>query len=317
MRMPVWLNEADVRALLPVRELIELMQTALAAFSAGQVNQPVRTVIEILPRNAFFGSMPAHAENIPALGVKLVSVFGDNAAKGLSTHLATILLFDPGTGALLTVMDGRFITETRTAAASAVAVRHLAREKRAVLAIIGSGVQARSHLEAIAHVREFREARCWSRTAASVQKLAAEPHAIPVRPAESAEQAVRDADVIVLATASPTPVIDRTWVKPGACVISVGACRPDQREMDPHLLAGARLIVDSRTSALKESGDVIMGKATIAGELGEVVTGKIRGRTSSEQIVVFKSLGLAIEDVAAAHFVYQRALQSKRGIALL
>lgn len=322
--MPLWLNEADVRELLPMPDLIEAMQSALTEFSAGHVNQPVRTVIEVAAGHAFFASMPAHARTVPALGAKLVTVFGDNAAKTLPTHLATVVLLDPHTGALLSIMDGRYITEARTAAVSAVAVRHLALPRTPVLAIIGSGVQARSHLDALSYVREFQEARCWSPTSAHLQKLAVEVHRIPVLAAKSAQEVVRDADVVVLATASASPVIENAWVKPGCCVISVGACRPNQREMSPELVTRARLIVDSRAAALRESGDVVMGIAEgrfrehhIAAELGEVTGGTVPGRTSPDQVTVFKSLGLAVEDVASAHLVYARAIELKRGVPLV
>ena len=310
----LWLNESEVRGLLPMADLIELMQTALAAFSAGKVTQPVRTVLEVGSEHAFFASMPAYASTIPALGAKLVTVFGENVAKGLPSHLATILLLDPETGALRSVMDGRFITEARTAAVSAVAVRHLALEATPVLAIIGSGVQAHSHLEALPYVRNFKEIRCWSPSRRPL------PNAVVC---QSAQDAVSGADVIVLATSSPTPVIEDAWVKPGACVVSVGACRPNQREMDPALVARSRLVVDSRSAALRESGDLLLGIEEgrftadhIAAELGEVAADPTRGRTGPEQVLVFKSLGLAIEDVAAAHLVHQRAIQLHRGVPL-
>jgi alanine dehydrogenase len=253
--MSVWLNEADVRAVLSMPDLIEAMEGALAAFSAGTVKQPVRTVIEA--PGGFFGCMPAYLGSTPAMGAKLVTVFHDNPSQGLPTHLATIVLLDPVTGNLLAILDGRFITEARTAAVSAVAARYLAREDAAILAIIGSGVQARSHLEALSLVRRFTDVRCWSPSAAHVADFVAESKKYPVRAMESAEAATRGADVIALVTASPTPVIDESWVKPGACVISVGACRPNQREMDPALVTRARLVVDSRAAALKESGDVV------------------------------------------------------------
>lgn len=316
-RMPLWLNESDVRALLPMPDLIELMQAALAAFSTGQVNQPVRTVLEMGSGHAFFASMPAFVSTIPALGAKLVTVFGENVATGLPSHLATILLLDPETGALLAVMDGRFITEVRTAAVSAVAVRHLAPIHTTALAIIGSGVQARSHVQALPHVREFGEIRCWSPHLEQDRSI---PH---VHACKSAREAVTGADVIVLVTSSPTPVVDDGWVKAGACVVSVGACRPNQREMDPALVTRSRLIADSREAALRESGDVLLGIAErrftaqhIAAELGEVVADPTRGRTAPEQVLVFKSLGLAVEDVAAAHLVHQRALEFQRGTPL-
>jgi alanine dehydrogenase len=321
--MPIWLSETDVRAVLSMEDLIGAMEAALAAFSAGEVKQPVRTVIEA--PGGFFGTMPAYLGSTPAMGAKLVTVFHENPSKGLPTHLATILLLDPNTGNLLAILDGRFITEARTAAVSAVAARYLAREDAAVLAIIGSGVQAGSHLEALSLVRKFTEVRCWSPTAAHVASFVSQ-HGVSqhgCRGAESAEAAVRGADVIVLVTTSPTPVISDEWVKPGACVIAVGACRPNQREMDPATVARGRLIVDSRAAALTESGDVVMairdglfGESHIAAELGEVVKNPKLGRRDANEITIFKSLGLAVEDVAAADLAYKRATQLARGAAI-
>ena len=318
--MPLWLNENDVRALLPMRDLIDVMERTLAAFSAGAVAQPVRSVIEVA-EHAFYGSMPALIRTPGAMGAKLVTVFGSNAAKGLPTHLATIVLLDPETGGLLAVMDGRYITEARTAAVSAVSTRYLARPNASTLALIGSGVQAHSHLEALPLVHEFREIRCWSPTRERLNQFV--KHNPSVSAADSVQQAVEGADVVVLITASSTPVIRDEWIKPGAHVIGVGACRPTQREMDPALVARARLIVDSRAAALKESGDVLLamqegyfGENHIAAELGQVVAQPAGGRTANDQITVFKSLGLACEDVAAADLVYRRASESGRGAQL-
>src|SRR5215469_3067730 len=193
--MPLWLTEADVRAVISLPELIEAMESALAAFSAGKVNQPVRTALELRDRS-FFAAMPAHYREHGILGAKLVSVVPENAARGLHTHLAVIPLFEPETGELACVMDGRYITELRTAAASAVSVRHLARTDAASLAILGSGVQARSHLEALPLVREFREIRAWSPTPEHLLEFARGP----VKGARSAEEAVRGADVVLIAT---------------------------------------------------------------------------------------------------------------------
>ena len=250
--MALWLSEADVRALLKLPELIGAMESALAAFSAGEVDQPVRTAVEVRDRT-FFASMPAYDDAHGILGAKLVTVFPDNAARGLHTHLAAISLFDSETGELAAVMDGRYITELRTAAASAVSVRHLARADASTLAILGSGVQARSHLAALPLVREFREIRAWSPTPAHLREFA---QGI-VQAAPSAEEAVRGADVILIATSSVTPAIANEWVNDGAHVIAIGACRPSQREIDPALVARAALFTDSRAAVLKESGDVI------------------------------------------------------------
>jgi ornithine cyclodeaminase/alanine dehydrogenase-like protein (mu-crystallin family) len=314
--MPLLLTEADVRALLTMPDLIACMETALAAFSAGNVVQPVRTVLDLADRHAFFGVMPAYMPTLPAMGAKLVTVYHSNLERGLPSHLGTILLFDPETGALDAILDGRYITEARTAAVSAVSAKKLAREDSRILAILGSGVQARSHFEALKHVRNFTEVRAWSPNAANLKAFTDETLAIR---SSSAEAAVRGADVIALTTSSPTPVLDDAWVKPGAHVISVGASRPTQRELDPALVARARLFVDSRASALKESGDVVMGIAEgrfpaehVIGELGEPAT----ARASAQEITIFKSLGLAVEDVAAAHLALKRARQHSKGAAV-
>jgi ornithine cyclodeaminase/alanine dehydrogenase-like protein (mu-crystallin family) len=314
--MPLWLSEADVRAALALPELIGAMERALAAFSARQVDQPVRTAIEVRDRT-FFASMPAYDGARGILGAKLVTVFPENAGRGLHTHLAAISLFDAQTGELAAVMDGRYITELRTAAASAVSVKHLARADASTLAILGSGVQARSHLEALPLVREFREIRAWSPTPAHLREFVQGP----VKAARSAEEAVRGADVALIATSAVTPAIANDWVSDGAHVIAIGACRPSQREMDPALVQRAALFTDSRAAILKESGDVIQsmregrfGEDHLRAELGEVINGSKPGRRAREEVTLFKSLGLAIEDLAAADLVFRRARELGRGI---
>jgi ornithine cyclodeaminase len=305
-------------------DLIETMAAALAAFSAGRVDQPVRTVISIDDpgagghgNHAFFGTMPVLARNPPALGAKLVTIFGSNVAKGLPSHLASILLLDPETGALRALLDGRYITEARTAAVSAVSSRLLARPGTKSLAIIGSGVQARSHLEALSKVHTFSQVAVWSPNKANRDRFADEAGTATVRAVDHAGEAVVGADVIVLVTSSPTPVLESGWVKPGAHVIGVGACRPNQREIDPALTARARVFVDSRAAALVESGDIVMGiqegrfgRDHIVAEIGELSG---TGRTSDKEITIFKSLGLAVEDVAAADLAYRRALEKGLG----
>ncbi len=317
--MPLWLTEADVRAVLSLGDLIPAMESALAAFSGGAVDQPVRTAIELRPR-AFFGLMPAYDRRQAVLGAKLVSVVPENAARHLPTHLAAISLFDAETGELLAVMDGRYITELRTAAVSAISAKLLARADAAVLTILGSGVQARSHVAALRLVREFCEVRAWSPTAEHLARFAAE---CGVRAAASAKEAVEGADVVLLATNMVTPALDDAWVAAGAHVIAIGACRPSQREIDPALVERARVFVDSRAAALAESGDIIQGiregrfdAKHICAELGEVIGGRSAGRTGPSEITLFKSLGLAIEDVAAAALVYRRACETGRGLKL-
>jgi len=319
--MTLCLSEADVRAVLPMADLIGAMETALAAFSSGEVVQPVRPVVE-MGEAALFAAMPGFMREPAVLGAKLVAVIGANQARGLPTHRASILLLDPETGALIAVMDGRLITEMRTAAVSAVSAKYMARADAGVLAILGSGVQARSHLAALTLWRSFAEVRAWSPTPDHVRRFTAES-AMRVRACRSAAEAVQGADVVVLATASDSPVIEDGWVAPGAHVVSVGACRPNQREMDPALVARARVVVDSRASAFQESGDIVLGLREgrfaprhVVAELGEVVSGGMPGRISETEITVFKSLGLAVEDLAAARLAYQRAREQGMGVEI-
>ena len=326
--MPLLLSEQDVRIVLSMRDLIDAMERALARFSSREVAQPLRSVIEVGLQKAFVGVMPAFIPDPGALGTKVVSVFGSNTAVGLPTHLATIVLLDPMTGELLSIMDGRFITEVRTAAVSAVSVKHLARSDASRLAIIGSGVQARSHLEAIAMVRPLRDVRVWSRSLDNRTAFAREMRPrvdAPVVVAASAQDAVDGADLVVLATASREPVVRDEWIADGTHVCAVGACRPDQREMDTELVRRSRVFVDSREGALAEAGDIVIplkagafAEAHLAGELGEVILGTVAGRTSAGDVTIFKSLGMAVEDVAAAHLVYIKAAERGlgRGIVL-
>jgi alanine dehydrogenase len=317
--MPLWLSESDVRAVLAPAELIDAMELALAALSSGRVVQPVRTAFEIGDRT-FFALMPAFDREHAILGAKLVSVVPANFAKGLHTHLAAVSLFDTETGALTAVMDGRYITEVRTAAASAVSVRHLARADASILAILGTGVQARSHLAALPLVRKFTEVRAWSPTRDHLLAFVNEAEG-SVQAAGTAEEAVRGADVIVLATNSVRPAIESAWVSDGAHVIAIGACRPTHQEIDPALVARANLVVDSRAAALQESGDIVIPireglfKADHArAELGEIVSGVKAGRADAREVTLFKSLGQAIEDLVAADLAYRRAQELGRGV---
>ena len=299
-------NEDEVRARLPMRDLIDAMERALVEFSAGRVLQPVRTVLEFGAERSLFGLMPSYVPSLPALGAKLVTVCPGNARHALDTHQAMIVMLDPETGVAEAILDGRYITEVRTAAVSAVSARLLARNDAQVLGILGSGVQARSHWKALSLVRKFREVRAWSPNAERLRQFAVDTG---TRAMESAEAVVRGADVVVTVTASPTPVIQNEWVDDGTHVVAVGACVPWQRELDPALIERARLVVDSRAAALKEAGDVVMGVGEgrwtaehIAAELGELPV-----RRNEREITVFKSLGLAVEDLFAAQMVLTHA----------
>jgi ornithine cyclodeaminase/alanine dehydrogenase-like protein (mu-crystallin family) len=293
--MTLFLDEGQVRQHLRMAELIPAMKKALVDFSAGKVIQPVRSVITVDPPGGFFGLMPALAKG---LGVKIVTFYSSNTERGIPTHMATIFLVDPETGAPLAVMDGRLITEMRTAAVSAVATKLLASPDSHVLAILGSGVQARRHVEALKLVRRFEEIRVWSRTPAHAEQFAGEIGA----EAMPAEAAVRDADVVVTVTNSKTPVLKGSWLKSGCHVNAVGACRPDWRELDDEAMQNI-VFVDSREAAMKESGDVILSHAKIHAELGEALAGKIPARAN--ETTIFKSLGMAVEDIAAALMVCQ------------
>jgi ornithine cyclodeaminase/alanine dehydrogenase-like protein (mu-crystallin family) len=279
-----------------MEDLIPTMEKALMDLSGGKVKQPVRSVITVDPPGGFYGMMPALTPE--GLGQKIVTFYPPNVERGLPTHMATIFLVDPQTGSPLAVMDGTLITEMRTAAVSAAATKLLAPPDAKVLAILGSGVQARSHVQALRLVRQFEEIRIWSPNESHAKQLAKEIGAT----AMLSEEAVRTADVVVTATNSKTPVLRGQWLKPGCHVNAVGACRPDWRELDDAAMAHI-VFVDSREAAMKEAGDVILSGAKIYAELGEALAGKIVSRAN--ETTIFKSLGMAVEDIAAAMLVYR------------
>jgi ornithine cyclodeaminase/alanine dehydrogenase-like protein (mu-crystallin family) len=298
---PLFLDEEQVREHLRMADLIPAMEKALIDFSAGRVTQPVRSIISVDPPGGFLGLMPALTPD--GLGLKAVTFYPPNAERGIPTHMATIFLVDPATGTPLAIMDGRLITEMRTAAVSAAATKVLAPRDARILAILGSGVQARSHVEALQLVRSFEEIRVWSPTHERAEQFAREVGAT----ATSAGEAVLGADVIVTVTSSKTPVLKGAWLKPGCHVNAIGACRPDWRELDDDAMSSV-VLVDSREGALKESGDVILSGAKIYAELGEALAGKVPPRVN--ETTIFKSLGMAVEDIAAATLVYQKAISA-------
>jgi len=298
----LFLNEDQVRAVLSYEELIPAIRQALIDFSAGRVVQPVRTVMSVAARRGWFAVMPAVYGGV--MGAKMVTFYPGNVALEKHTHMAMIQLFRSDTGEPLAVMDGRLITEMRTAAVSAVATKLLAAPDAKVLAILGSGVQARSHNEALRLVRRFEEVRVWSPTQEHAESFAEEIGA----EAMSAEAAVRGADVVVTATNSKMSILRGTWLKPGCHVNAVGACRPDWRELDDEAMANV-VFVDSREAAMKESGDVILSGAKIHAELGEALAGKVPPRAN--ETTIFKSLGIAVEDIAAALLVYRAATKTE------
>jgi ornithine cyclodeaminase/alanine dehydrogenase-like protein (mu-crystallin family) len=283
--------------MLRMEDLIPAMERALIDFSAGRVVQPVRSIVNVPQSSARMGIMSAVYRDI--MGAKLVNVYPDNEARGLPTHLALVVIFRSDTGETLAVMDGRLITEMRTAAVSAAATKLLSWPSARTLAVLGSGVQARSHVQALALVRRFDEVRVWSRDPQHAKAFADEIGAT----ASSAEDAVRGADVVVTCTNSPEPVLQGAWLKPGVLVNAVGAVGATRRELDDTAMRGA-VVVDSRQAAMQESGDVLLAGAQIYAELGELLAGT-KPRPQAE-VTVFKSLGLAVEDLAAAKLVLEK-----------
>jgi ornithine cyclodeaminase/alanine dehydrogenase-like protein (mu-crystallin family) len=321
--MTLLLTERHLRDLLTMRDLVPLMEQALAAFSTGGVVQPVRPVVRVQEHGGGLAAMAAYVGPQAALGLKAVTFFPGNAARGLHTHMATTLLHDAKTGALLAILDGRLVTEMRTAAVTAAATRRLARQGASIVAMLGSGVQARSHVEALREVMPIGEIRVWSRTRAHADRFAGEVrerHGLPVAVHDTGEQAVRGADVICTVTASQAPVLSGAWLAPGVHVNAVGASVPPWRELDAEVVVRSRVFVDSRAAALVEAADLLEpmreGRITdghIVAEIGEVFAGRHPGRTGPHEITLFKSLGQAAEDVAAARFAYERARDRQIG----
>jgi len=295
----LFLDEDQVRAVLSYDELIPAMRQALMDFSAGRVVQPLRTVMSVAAHGGWFAVMPAVYGDV--MGAKMVTFYPGNVALAKHTHMAMIQLFRADTGEPLAIMDGRLITEMRTAAVSAVAVDLLARPEAKVLGILGSGVQARSHVRALSKVRKFEEIPVWSRSEDNARRFAQEAGARVT----SAEEAVSEADVVLTLTSSPMPILQGRWLKQDAMVCAVGAVTPDRRELDDDAMRGA-VVVESREAALREPGDILLAKAQVTAEIGELLQGTVMDRR--DRPVVFKSVGIAIEDIAAAKLVYDRVV---------
>jgi ornithine cyclodeaminase len=318
------LDSSRIRELLPMADCIELMADALSALARDEVHQPLRTIIRPPNARGLLGLMPAYrGGERGAFGLKAICVFPDNPAQGKDAHQGAVMLFSRDTGELLALMNASEITAIRTAAVSAVATRLLAREDARELAIIGAGVQARTHLAALACVRPIERVRVAARNMEHARGFAAEMQSkvsFPVEAVQTNEEAVRGADLIVAATSSLEPVIRREWISPGAHVNAIGTHSPNSREIDSATMATARIFVDRRESALNESGDYLLaakegviGPDNIVGEIGELLIGTKSGRTSPTEITLFKSLGLAIEDVACADYLYRKAVDQNIG----
>ncbi len=308
-------SHADVARLLPMAACIDLMQDALGALARGDALLPLRTVMRLQGGRRFFASMPAVLGS--SIGAKVITVFPENEGTPWESHIGVVLYFEDTHGRLLAIIDASSVTAIRTAAVSGLATRLLAREDAATLAILGSGVQAMTHLEAMRCVRRFDTIRVWSRNAANAVTFATQAkarHGCDVQVSRSAEDAVRGADVICTTTGSREPVLCGEWLDQGAHLNAVGASLATARELDTEAVRRARLVVDRRESVMAEAGDFLIPReegaidnSHIAGELGELILGRVPGRTSHDQVTLFKSLGIAIEDVASAKFIYERA----------
>jgi ornithine cyclodeaminase len=317
-------THAEVERLLPMPACIDVMRDALGALANGDAQLPLRQVLRLSGgggRNAF-ASMPAVLGN--AIGAKIITVFPDNENTPYDAHIGVVLYFEPVHGRLLAVLDASAITAIRTAAVSGLATRLLARPDASTLAVLGTGVQAATHVEAVCCVRPINDVRVYGRDDERRRTFAAAMErrfTVPCRATSSAEEAVRGADVVCTTTSSRTPVLQGAWLEPGCHINAVGASVPTARELDSAAVARSRLFVDRRESVLNEAGDFLIPRsegeitdAHILSELGDVVLGRATGRATTEEITLFKSLGLAVEDVAAARFIYERARAEGAGV---
>jgi ornithine cyclodeaminase/alanine dehydrogenase-like protein (mu-crystallin family) len=318
--------QSEVPALLPMAECIDAMAEALVSLARGEAVLPLRSMVWMPDRSGLLGLMPAYLGAPTSLGLKVISYLPANHGTERDSHQGAVLLFDTATGTLLAVIDASSITAIRTAAVSGLATRVLAREDAGDLAILGSGVQAESHLDAMRAVRRLRRVRVWSihpQAARSFAERMSSRAGVAIEPVATAQAAVAGADIICTTTASPTPVLEGAWIARGAHVNAVGACFAANRELDTAAVVRARVIVDRRESALAEAGDLLIpmkegaiSESHIAGDLGDVLLDRVAGRRSPDEVTLFKSLGIAIEDLAAAHLIHARARAEGKGIAV-
>ena len=316
------LNQKQIADLLSMEECMTVMEQTFRSLAAGEALLPLRQIVWLPGGESVLAVMPSFSSDIQSMGVKVISVFPRNLGTEFDAHQGAVLLFEATNGCLQAIMDATAITAIRTAAVSGIATRVLARTDATTLAILGSGVQARTHLEAMLLARKIQSVRVWSRTPENAQRFAREEgkrYAVEIEVRDSAKAAVEGADIICTVTSSRAPVLSGEWIQPGAHINAVGTFGPQSREIDTTTVVRSRLFVDRKESAINEAGDYIIplseGSITpghIRGELGEVISSAIPGRTRPEEITLFKSLGLAVEDLASAHYLYQKA--TKQGV---
>jgi ornithine cyclodeaminase/alanine dehydrogenase-like protein (mu-crystallin family) len=317
-------NHKEVEQWLPMGECMDVMAETLKMLSRGNAVNPLRHAMWLPDKSGLIGMMPAYLGDTEVMGLKAISVFPGNHTTDYDSHQGTVILFETVNGRLLALMDASKITAIRTAAVSGVATRLLAREDASDLAILGSGVQAETHLEAMRIARQITGVRVWSQQFAHAQKFADQASAgngIPISAFETVKEAVDGADIICTVTSATEPILQGDWISPGTHINAVGSSVAFARELDTAAVAKSKLFVDRRESTLNEAGDFLFPKKEgaiddghIRGEIGDILLDRIGGRASSEEITLFKSLGLAAEDVAAAHYIYQKLVKNEEGM---
>jgi alanine dehydrogenase len=316
-------NQEEVERFLPMGACMKAMERVLAALARGEAQLPLRTILWLPEKAGALGLMPAHLATDKVLGLKAVTFFHGNEGTELDTHQGAVLLFEAERGRLLALIDATSITAIRTAAVSGVATKLLARQDAADLALVGSGVQARTHLEAMLLARKLRRVRVASSSLDRARQFAegqGRRHGITIEAVSTVREAVQGADIVCTVTSARQPVVEGAWLSPGAHINAVGSSVPFARELDTAAVVRSRLYVDRRESTLNEAGDFLIPKKEgaigddhIVGEIGEVLIGKAAGRTTQDEITLFKSLGLAIEDVASARHIYEEARRTGTG----
>ncbi len=318
------LNRQEVRELLPMRSCMDTLAGAFRTYSNGESVQPLRTMMRVPPGEDILASMPGYDGASQALAIKLITVFHGASEAGFDSHQGFVVLFSAEHGNPLAIMDAIEITAIRTAAASGVATELLARKDSSKFAILGAGVQARTHFDAMIEARSFESASIWNRSRDGANILAKElaPNKnVELTVAETPEDAVANADVICTVTATVEPILKGEWLKPGTHINAVGSSTPNKRELDTEAVVISKIFTDSRESALNEAGDFLIAKSEgaveenhILGEIGDILNGKTPGREHPDEITLFKSLGMAVEDVASAHLIYERAKAEGKGL---
>ncbi len=317
------LSEKQVQSLIDLDELIAALEQAHIQYSTGKAVMPVRLVVPLPQIQGRITSMPGYLNEDKTLGMKVVTYFQDNPKQNLPAILATIMLFSSDSGKMIAAMDGGYITAIRTACASALATRTLANPNTPVLGILGAGVQARAHIQALTRVRKLSRIKLYSPSGTSARRIKEDLEkacGLAIEVVDSAQAAVRYSDLLVTVTTAKDPIVQVEWLKPGVHINAVGSHRPDLREIDGATLKRAKVVVDSRAAVMAECGDILLalkeqsiGAADIHGEIGEVLAGAKAGRISPSEITLYKSVGIAIQDVATAQMVYRKALAQDVG----